>query len=73
LLGYYSREPVRWVTRCAKDYVKPIYTEIKSKLLTEQILHADKTTIQVLGEEGRKAESKSYFWVFRTGSHAKRR
>jgi hypothetical protein len=59
-----------WVTRCAKEYIDPIYLEIKSKLLKEQILHADETTIQVLKEEGRKPDSQSYFWVVRTGSNA---
>jgi transposase len=36
-------------------------------LLEKDILHADETTLQVLKEPGRAAESKSYMWLYRTG------
>ncbi len=36
-------------------------------LIKRDILHADETTLQVLKEPGREAESKSYMWLYRTG------
>jgi transposase len=37
-------------------------------LLKRNVLHADETTLQVLKEPGRAAETKSYMWLYRTGS-----
>ena len=38
-------------------------------LLKEDILHADETTVQVLQEPGKKATSKSFMWLYRTGKY----
>ncbi|MCE5343274.1 MAG: IS66 family transposase, partial [Eubacteriales bacterium] len=43
---------------------------LKALLLAGEVLHADETTVQVLKEEGKKPESKSYMWLYRTGSDA---
>ena len=44
-----------------------IYSEMISKLLSFDILHADETTLQVLKENARPAKTKSYMWLYRTG------
>jgi hypothetical protein len=41
---------------------------LKQILIEQGILHADETTLQVLKEPGRAAESQSYMWLYRTGS-----
>jgi hypothetical protein len=46
---------------------------LKKHLLSESILHADETSVQVLREPGRAAQSKSYEWVYRTGARAERK
>ncbi|MCR5090685.1 MAG: IS66 family transposase [Oscillospiraceae bacterium] len=33
-------------------------------------MHADETALQVLHETGKKAQSKSYIWLYRTGIYA---
>ena len=43
---------------------------MRKLLLQEDILHADETTLQVLNEPGRKAQSKSYMWLYRAGRTA---
>jgi hypothetical protein len=40
---------------------------MKEYLLKQDILHADETTLQVLHEPGKSAESQSYLWLYRTG------
>jgi len=40
---------------------------MRSHLLAKDILHSDETTLQVLHETGREAESQSYMWLYRTG------
>ncbi|WP_415841417.1 IS66 family transposase, partial [Paenibacillus alkaliterrae] len=37
------------------------------ELLKRDIAHADETTLQVLKEPGRAAQTKSYLWLYRTG------
>ena len=45
---------------------------MKLYLLKESVLHCDETPVQVLKEEGKKAESKSYMWVYRSGKYAEK-
>jgi transposase len=49
------------------EMLMPIYSRMKEKLIRLPILHADETTLSVLKEEGRRAQSKSYVWLYRSG------
>ncbi len=55
-----------WMIRGA-DCLKILYERIKLQLLQRDVLHADETTLQVLHEEGRAAQTKSYLWLYRSG------
>lgn len=57
-----------WLLASAEKLLMPLYECLHKKLLMQEILHADETTLQVLHEEGRKPQSQSYMWVYRTGS-----
>jgi transposase len=35
-------------------------------MLTQPLIHGDETTVQVLQEDGRGAQSQSYMWVYRS-------
>ena len=58
----------RWIIYCALHYMKPIYDRMHEELVKRDILHADEVPCQVLKEEGRPAQSKSYMWVYLTGN-----
>lgn len=58
-----------WLLSCSERYLKAVYDLLHQRLLREEILHADETTLQVLREEGKAAQSKSYMWLYRTGKH----
>jgi len=60
-----------WLIRCAGDWLKPIYDRLHELLIAGQVLHADETTLQVLHEPGKTAQSKSYMWLYRTSGDAK--
>ena len=63
-----SRQTIsNWILRAAEDWLKPIYDALHRELLKQQVLHADETTLQVLREPGKTAQSKSYMWLYRTG------
>ena len=61
-----------WLIRATNDWLQPIYSAMQAKLRRRQVLHADETVVQVLREEGRPAESKSYMWLYRTSCDAKK-
>lgn len=46
---------------------KPLYQMLKASIQSGPLINADETTVQVLKEPGRKAQTKSYMWVFRGG------
>ncbi len=54
---------------CA-DKLTPLMLLLQDALLQQKIVHADETTIQVLKEEGRKPQTKSYMWLYRSAASA---
>lgn len=56
-----------WMIEAANRWLKPLVDRMHTHLLNEDMLHADETTLQVLREPGRSAESTSYLWLYRTG------
>ena len=60
-----------WLLRACELYLEPIWDMMKVFQLEEDILHADETTLQVLHELDRKAQAKSYMWLYRTGRYAR--
>lgn len=61
-----------WMLECSERYLEPITDHLRGQLTKQDIVHADETTLQVLHEEGRKPQSKSYMWVYRTGKDAEK-
>jgi transposase len=61
-----------WVIRAAKLYLLQLYEYMKKDLLTRNIIHSDDTEVEVLKEPGREAQTKSYMWLYRTGSDTDR-
>jgi transposase len=55
-----------WMIK-AGTLVQPIINLLQDRLLSYDILQMDETTVQVLKESGRKAQSKSYLWLQRGG------
>lgn len=58
-----------WMIRSSEYWLKPIYDEMHKQLLTSSIIMSDETTWQVNHEAGKKASSKSFIWVHRTGDY----
>jgi transposase len=56
-----------WMIQSSDRWLTPIYNRMREHLLQKNILHADETTLQVLKEPGRNADSNSYMWLYRTG------
>jgi len=59
----------RWIVQAA-EAIRPIFNILQDRLLESLYLACDETHVQVLKEEGRRAQSKSWMWV-RTNPGAK--
>jgi transposase len=60
-----------WLLKSTEDWLKPVYAKLHELLCRREVLHADETTLQVLHEPGKTAQSKSYMWLYRTGGDGK--
>jgi transposase len=55
-----------WIIRPAELHLSRLYEAMRRTLLAQSLLHGDETTVQVLKEDGKTAQSKSYMWVYRS-------
>lgn len=56
-----------WILQSSERWLSHLYNRMHERLLKQEILHADETSLQVLREPGRAATNKSYLWLYRTG------
>lgn len=56
-----------WIIMVATRWLVLIFNRLHELLLLRDICHADESTLQVLHEPGRAANTKSYIWLYRTG------
>lgn len=52
------------------DRLVALHETLRQELLRQDAIHADETTIQVLKEEGRKPQTTSYLWLYRSREDA---
>jgi transposase len=65
--------PLTRATMCTwafhvSDKLNGLLEQLRQELLSGPLISIDETTVQVLNEPGRSVGSKSYMWVFRSGS-----
>lgn len=51
-----------WIMRCS-ELLEPLYLELKHTLLSQEVLHADETPVNVLNSD----TAKSYMWLYCSG------
>ena len=56
----------KWIIRPAELHYRRLYEAMRQTLLSQPLIHGDETTVQVLKEEGKSAQSKSYMWTYRS-------
>lgn len=57
-----------WTIYCAQNYFSPMIGYFHRLLTKRRFAAADETPIQVLKEQDRRPQSKSYVWLFRSGN-----
>jgi len=56
-----------WMIKCG-TLIQPLINLMQDKLYKQPCINIDETTLQVLKESGKKAQSKSYMWVMRAAN-----
>lgn len=57
-----------WTIKCSERYLSRLFDYLHILLNRHHVLQADETTVEVTND-GRKAGSKSYMWVYRTAKY----
>jgi transposase len=60
-----------WVIKSGLLFA-PLFGALRQELLRNAFIHGDETTVQVLKEEGRRAQNPSYMWVYRSAAGSER-
>ena len=60
-----------WVIRSADRHLLRLYEALKQTLRSQFLVHGDETWVQVLKEDGRDAQAKSFMWAYRSGQDSK--
>ena len=56
-----------WMIKCG-ILLQPLINLMQDEIFTQPCINIDETTLQVLKEPGKKAQSKSYMWVMRANN-----
>ncbi len=70
-IGLSKATMANWIIWCGQDYFSPVTKHLQKQLLKRDIIHCEETPVQVLKEEGKKPQTKSYIWLYRTGDDGK--
>lgn len=67
-IGLSRATMANWIIRSSQDHLMPVVEHLRKELLKRDITHCDETPVQVLKEDGKKPQTKSYMWVYRSGN-----
>lgn len=70
-IGLSRATMANWIIRSSEDHLMPVVSRLREELLKRDIIHCDETPVQVLKEEGKKPQTKSYMWLYRSGNDGK--
>ena len=70
-IGLSRATMANWIIRSSEDHLKPVIDRLRKELLSRDIIHCDETPVQVLKEDGKKPQTKSYMWLYRSGNDGK--
>lgn len=59
-----------WAIQIADIYLRPFWEQLRKTLVSQGVVHADETVLQVLKEENRSAGSASRMWVYASAKRA---
>lgn len=70
-IGLSRATMANWIIRSSQDHLMPVVEHLRKELLKRDIIHCDETPVQVLKEDGKKPQTRSYMWLYRSGNDGK--
>lgn len=61
-----------WVVQVSDIYLRPLWKLFREEMVTQSVIHADETVLQVLKEKDRKATDESRMWVYASSKRSVR-
>jgi len=61
-----------WIIKTSELWLEPFYERLKTELLKETFIQADESPLRVLTKDGKDSSSKSYMWLYKSGSYGKK-
>ena len=61
-----------WTIWAAEQWIRPVFSSMKTDMLRSSGIHADETVVQVLHEPGKKAKTDSGMWAYCNGADCHR-
>ena len=61
-----------WIIKGSQMYFEGVYEALYEELKQSAVINVDETPVQVLQEDGRKAQQKSFMWVYANGRYEPR-
>lgn len=62
-----------WVIHSTQNWLKPLYRLLKKRLLTQEVIHADETVVQVLKEPDKSPSAESRMWIYASSPRSDQR
>lgn len=59
-----------WAIQIADIYLRPFWKHMRQTLVSQNVIHADETVLQVLKEKDRPASAESRMWVYASSKRA---
>jgi hypothetical protein len=59
-----------WMIAASQRHLQRLYDAMHRVLRAQPLIHGDETSVQVLHEAGKSAQSKSYMWVYRSSERS---
>lgn len=70
-IGLSRSTMANWIIRSSEDHLIPVVNHLRKELMKRDVIHCDETPVQVLKEEGKQPQTKSYMWLYRSGNDGK--
>lgn len=61
-----------WIIKASELWLEPFYERLKHQLVKETFIQADESPLRVLTRDGKPTDSKSYMWLYKSGSFGRK-
>lgn len=61
-----------WIIKASELWLEPFFERLREELLKESFIQADESPLKVLTKDGEPSSSRSYMWLYKSGTTSRR-